>query len=61
MPYQSAGHCYTHFPVDVMIIVFDLLNWNYNDDSDISLFIIPDDSIDLNKDEFNIMTDRLRR
>ncbi len=61
MPYQSAGHCYTHFPVDVMINGFNLLNWLCIDNSDISSFIIPDDSIDLIKDEFNSMTDRLRR
>jgi hypothetical protein len=61
MPYQSAGHCYTHFLVDVMINGFDLLNWNYNDDSDLSLFIIPNDCIDRMKDEYDLMTDRLRR
>jgi hypothetical protein len=57
MPYQSAGD----FPVDVMMNQFDLLDWNYNDDSDLSSFIIPDESIDLIKDYYNIMTDRLRR
>jgi hypothetical protein len=61
MPYQSAGCCYTHFPVDVMMNGFDLSNSNYNDDSDLSLFIIPDDSIDLIKDYYDLMTDRLRR
>ncbi len=61
MPYQSAGHCYTHFLIDDKINGFDLLNWNFNDNSDISSFIIPDDSIDVIKDEFDLMTDRLRR
>jgi hypothetical protein len=60
MPCQSAGCCYTHFLVDGMINEFDLSNWNYNNDSDISSFIIPDDSIDLIKDEFDLITDRLR-
>ncbi len=60
MPYQFVGHCYTHFPVDVMINGFSLLNWNYKDNSDLSSFIIPDNSIDLIKDEFNLMPDRLR-
>jgi hypothetical protein len=60
MPYQSAGRCYTHFPVDVMINGFNLLNWNNNNDSDLSSFIIPDDYIDTIKDEYNLMTDRLR-
>ncbi len=46
MPFQSACCCYTHFPVDVMTHDFHLLHWNYNDDSDLSSFIIPDDSID---------------
>jgi hypothetical protein len=61
MPYQSAGHCYTHFPVDVMMNGFNLSDWDYNNDSDLSLFIIADDSIDLIKDYYDIMTDRLRR
>jgi hypothetical protein len=39
---------------------FDLSNWNYNNNSDLSLFIIPDDSIDLIKDYYNLLTDRLR-
>jgi hypothetical protein len=43
-----------------MINGFDLLNWNYNDDSDLSLFILPDDSIDMIKDEYSLMTHRLR-
>jgi hypothetical protein len=60
MPYQSTGSCYTHFPVDVMINGFDLSNCNYNNDSDLSLFIIPDDSIDLIKYYYNLMTDGLR-
>jgi hypothetical protein len=61
MPYQSTGCCYTHFPVDVMMHGFDLSDWNYDDDSDLSSFIIADDSIDLIKDYFDKMTDRLRR
>jgi hypothetical protein len=61
MPYQSTGHCYAHFPVDVMMNGFDVSNWNYINDSDLSLFIILDDFIDLIKDEFDIMTDELRR
>ncbi len=56
MPYQSAGD----FPVDVLMNQFDLSYWNYKDDSDLSLFIIPDESIHLIKDYYNIMTDRLR-
>ncbi len=40
---------------------FNLLNWNYNNDTDLSLFIIPDDSVDTIKDEYDLMTDRLRR
>ncbi len=60
MPYQSAGRCYTHSPVDVMMNGFDFSDWNYNDDSDLSSFIIADDSIDLIKDYYDIMTDRLR-
>ena len=51
MPYQSVGD----FPVDVMMNQFDLSDWNYNDDSDLY------ESIDLIKDYYNIMTDRLRR
>jgi hypothetical protein len=61
MPYQSAGRCNTHFPVDVMINGFNLLNWNFNNNSDLSLFIILDDSIDTVEDEYDLMTDRLRR
>ncbi len=51
MPYQSVGD----FPVDVMMNQFDLSDWNYNNDSDIY------ESIDLIKDYYVIMTDRLRR
>jgi hypothetical protein len=51
MPYQSSGD----FPVDVMMNQFDLSNWNDNDESDHYK------SIDLIKDYYNIMTDRLRR
>jgi hypothetical protein len=61
MPYQSTGFCYTHFPVDVMMNGFNLSNWNYNDDSDLSLFILPDDFIDMMKDEYDLMRDGLRR
>ncbi len=50
MPYQSVGDC----PVVVMMNQFDLSNWNYNDDSDLH------ESIDLIKDYYDIMTDRLR-
>ena len=53
MPYQSANCFYTHFPVDVMIDGFNISNWNYNNK--------PDDSIDLIKDYYDLMTDRLRR
>jgi hypothetical protein len=51
MPYKSVGD----FPVDVMLNQFNLSDWNYNDDSDLY------DSIDLIKDYYNIMTERLRR
>ncbi len=60
MPYQSAGCYYTHFPVDVMMNGFNLLNRNHNDNSDLSPFIVLDDSIDTIKDEYDLMTDRLR-
>jgi hypothetical protein len=61
MPYQSAGCCFTCFPVDLMINGFDLSNWNYNSESDLSPFSVPDDSIDMIEDEYMLMTDRLRR
>ncbi len=61
MPYQSAGCGYTYFPVDVMMNGFNLSNWNYNDNSDLSPFILLDNSIDTIKDEYDLMTDRLRR
>jgi hypothetical protein len=61
MPSQSTGYCYTHFPVDVMMNGFILSNWNYNDDLDLLPFILLDDSIDTIKDEYNLLTDRLRR
>jgi hypothetical protein len=51
MPYQSEGD----FPVDVMMNQFNLFDWTYNDDSDLY------ESIDLIKDYYDIMTDRLRR
>jgi hypothetical protein len=50
MPYQSVGD----FLVDVMMNQFNLSNLNYNDDLDFY------ESIDLIKDYYNIMTDRLR-
>ncbi len=50
MPYQSVGD----FPVVVMMNQFNLSDWNHNDDSDLY------ESIDLMKDYYNIMTDRLR-
>jgi hypothetical protein len=51
MPYQSVSD----FPVDVMMNQFDLSNWNNNDDLDLY------ESIDLIKDFYDNMTDRLRR
>ncbi len=51
MPYHSIGD----FPVDVMMNQFDLSDWNYNDNSDLY------ESIDLIKDLYDIMTDKLRR
>jgi hypothetical protein len=51
MPYQYVGD----FPVNVMMNHFDVSDWNYNDDLDLY------ESIDLIKDYYNIMTDRLRR
>ncbi len=51
MPYQSVGD----FPVVVMMNQFTLSNWNDNDESDLY------ESIDLIKDYYDIMTDRLRR
>ena len=51
MPYQSVGD----FPVDVMMNQFNLSNWNDNDESDLY------ESIDLIKDYYDDMTDRLRR
>jgi hypothetical protein len=60
MQFQSASCCYTHSPVDVMMNGFNLSNWNYNYNSDLSSFIIPDDSIDLIEDYYDLMTDRLR-
>ncbi len=50
MPYQSVGD----FLVDVMMNQFDLSDWIFNDDSDLY------ESIDLIKDYYDIMTDRLR-
>ncbi len=51
MPYESVGD----FPADVMMNQFNLSDCNHNDDSDLY------ESIDLIKDYYNIMTDRLRR
>jgi hypothetical protein len=51
MPYQSVGD----FPVDVMMNQFDLSDRNYNDVLDLY------ESIDLIKDYYDIITDRLRR
>jgi hypothetical protein len=51
MPYQSVGD----FPVDVMMNQFNLSDWDDDYDSDLY------ESIDLIKDYYNIMTDRLRR
>jgi hypothetical protein len=50
MPYQSAGD----FLVNFMMNQFNLLDWNYNDDLDLSSLIIPDESIDLIKDYYDI-------
>ncbi len=50
MPYKSVSD----FLVDVMMNQFDLSDWNYNDDSDLY------ESIDLIKDYYDTMTDRLR-
>jgi hypothetical protein len=50
MPYQSVGD----FLVDVMMNQFNLSDWNYNDDLDLY------ELIDLIKDYYDIMTDRLR-
>ncbi len=50
MPCQSVGE----FPVDVMMNQFDLSNWNDTDESDLYEYI------DLIKDYYDIMTDRLR-
>jgi hypothetical protein len=50
MPYQSVGD----FPVGVMMNQFHLSIWNDNDESDLY------ESIDLIKDYYNIMTDKLR-
>jgi hypothetical protein len=51
MPYQSVGD----FPVDVMMNQFDLSDWKNNDGLDLY------ESIDLIKNYYYIMTDRLRR
>jgi hypothetical protein len=49
MPYQSIGN----FPVNVMMNQFDLSDWYDNYESDLY------ESIDLIKDYYNEMTDRL--
>ncbi len=51
MPYQSIGD----FPVNFMMNQFDLSNWNDIDKSDLY------ESIDVIKDFYDEMTDRLRR
>jgi hypothetical protein len=51
MPYQSIGD----FPVNFMMNQFDLSNWYENDESDLY------ESIDLIKNYYDEMTDRLRR
>jgi hypothetical protein len=50
MPYQSIGD----FLVNYMMNQFDLFDWYDNDESDLY------ESIDLNKDYYDEMTDRLR-
>jgi hypothetical protein len=54
MQYQCAGCCFTYFPVDVMINGFNLLHWNHNNESDLSLFISPDDSIAAIEDKHDL-------
>ncbi len=49
MPYQSIGD----FPVNFMMNKFDLSHWYDNDESDLY------ESIDLIKDYYDEMTDRL--
>ncbi len=51
MPYQSIDD----FPVNFMMNQFDLSDWYDNDESDLY------ESIDLIKDYYDEMTDRLRR
>ncbi len=51
MPYQSIGD----FPVNFMMKQFNLSDWYDNDESDLH------ESIDLIKDYYDEMTDRLRR
>ncbi len=51
MPYQSIGD----FLVNFMMNQFDLSDWYDNDESDLY------ESIDLIKDYYDDMTDRLRR
>jgi hypothetical protein len=51
MPYQSIGD----FPVNFIMNQFDSSDWYDNDESDLY------ESIDLIKDYYNEMTDRLRR
>ena len=50
MPYQSIGD----FPVNFMMNQFDLSDWYDNDESDLY------ESVDLIKDYYDEMTDRLR-
>ncbi len=51
MPYQSIGD----FPLNFMMNQFNLSNWYDDDESDLY------ESIDLIKDYYDDMTDRLRR
>jgi hypothetical protein len=60
MPFQFADSCFTHFPVDLMINGFDLSNWNSNDKSDLSPFILPDEFIAMIENKYNFMIERLR-
>jgi hypothetical protein len=53
MPYQYVGD----FPVDVIMNHFNIYIYNWNSNDDLDLY----ESIDLIKDYYNIMTDRLRR
>ncbi len=43
---MTATQAVGDFPVNVMMNQFDLSDWNHDDDSDLSSFVIPDESID---------------